>query len=104
MTAFFSCGALRFADQGGADSLIAVLFFHPQDVQLRMLPAVNYQIAPSNDVSVAVGNFEYDQFIFDRIFIVYLCVGDRIELIRNKLIVTFNTWYYFVFHFYIFDK
>ena len=27
-----------------------------------------------------------------------LLIGDRIDLIRGKLIITFNTWYYLVFH------
>ena len=71
MTAFFSRGTLRLANQRGADSLFAVFFFHPQDVQIRDLPTVNNQITSGNDVSFLVGNFEYDQFILNNIFIIY---------------------------------
>ena len=34
-------------------------------------PAVNKKIAPCNNVSIAVGSFEYDQFILNNIFIIY---------------------------------
>jgi hypothetical protein len=56
----------------GTDSLPAALFFHPQNIEIRNSPAVDNKIAPGNNLAVAVSNLEYDQFILDRIFKIYL--------------------------------
>ena len=63
ITALFSCSALSFFDKSGAQALPAVLFIHPQYVQVGDFPCVYCQYASGDYPAVAVCDLEIQRFL-----------------------------------------